>query len=148
MASSPQSFWNCRSWRGLTLTTQPTHSDGEDFLLRCYAVQSWRNWPTFQSAYCLHNRGALMMEVVRTSEESANFYQITRRIIPGNGHLHTGRLEDLKYHLLKELYLLLWLASRHEGNYRIKGHGYKASLLPDLYIGGVDLHTPVAFLKE
>jgi hypothetical protein len=38
---------------------------------------------------------ALMMEAVRTSETSANFYQTTRRNIPEDSHLHTRCRENL-----------------------------------------------------
>jgi hypothetical protein len=34
---------------------------------------------------------ALMMEAVRTSETSVNFYETTRRNIPEDGHLQTRR---------------------------------------------------------
>jgi hypothetical protein len=37
-----------------------------------------------------------MMEAVRTSETSVNFYQSTRRNIPEEIHLHTRRRENLK----------------------------------------------------
>jgi hypothetical protein len=42
---------------------------------------------------------ALAMEAVSTSEMSVNFYQITRRNIPENSHLHTRCRENLKSHL-------------------------------------------------
>jgi membrane-bound lytic murein transglycosylase MltF len=41
---------------------------------------------------------ALMMEAVRSSETSVNFYQTTRRNIPEDSHLHTRRRENLKSH--------------------------------------------------
>jgi hypothetical protein len=44
-------------------------------------------------------RGMLMMEAVRTSETSVNFYETTRRNIPEGCHLHTRRRENLKSHL-------------------------------------------------
>jgi hypothetical protein len=55
----------------------------------------------FRSVYCLHHQGdewlnALMMEAVRTSETSVNFYQTTRRDVPEGCHLHTHRRENLK----------------------------------------------------
>jgi hypothetical protein len=37
-----------------------------------------------------------IMEAVSTSETLVNFYQTTRRNIPGDSHLHTRRSEDLK----------------------------------------------------
>jgi hypothetical protein len=40
-----------------------------------------------------------MMEAANTSETSVNFYQTTRRNIPEDGHLHTRRRENLKFHL-------------------------------------------------
>jgi hypothetical protein len=39
-----------------------------------------------------------MMEAVSTSETSLNFYKATPRNNPEDGHLHTGRRENLKYH--------------------------------------------------
>jgi hypothetical protein len=39
---------------------------------------------------------AMMTEVASTSETSVNFYQITRRYNPEDGHLHTHRRENLK----------------------------------------------------
>jgi hypothetical protein len=42
---------------------------------------------------------ALMMEAVITSEMSVNFYQITRRNIPEDSHLHASRRENPKSHL-------------------------------------------------
>jgi hypothetical protein len=39
-------------------------------------------------------------EAASTSETSANFYQITRRIIPEGSHLRTRRRENLKSHQL------------------------------------------------
>jgi hypothetical protein len=38
------------------------------------------------------------MIAVSTSETSANFYEITRRNIPDDSHLHTLRRENLKSH--------------------------------------------------
>jgi hypothetical protein len=35
------------------------------------------------------NLGALIMEAARTSEMLVNFYQITRRCNPEDGHLHS-----------------------------------------------------------
>jgi hypothetical protein len=39
---------------------------------------------------------ALMMEAVSTSETSVNIYQTTRRNIPEDSHLLTGRREEVK----------------------------------------------------
>jgi hypothetical protein len=39
---------------------------------------------------------ALIMEAVRTSETSVNFYQTTRRYNPEDSHLRTHRRENLK----------------------------------------------------
>jgi hypothetical protein len=44
---------------------------------------------------------ALMMEAISTSKTSVNFYQTTRRNIPENSHLRTGRRENLKSHIIK-----------------------------------------------
>jgi hypothetical protein len=38
------------------------------------------------------------MEAASTCETSVNFYQTTRRSIPGDSHLHTPRRENLKSH--------------------------------------------------
>jgi hypothetical protein len=44
----------------------------------CSLVETdWR----FRGAYCLHRHGVSVMEVVRSSETSVNFYEITRRSI-------------------------------------------------------------------
>jgi hypothetical protein len=43
---------------------------------------------------------ALMMEAASTSETSVNFYQTIRRNNPEDGHLHSRRRENLKFHLL------------------------------------------------
>jgi hypothetical protein len=43
---------------------------------------------------------ALMMEAASTSETSVNFYQITRRNNPEDGHLHTRHHENLKSHYI------------------------------------------------
>jgi hypothetical protein len=40
----------------------------------------------------------LMMEALRTSETSVNFYETTRRNIPEDSHFHTRRGENLKSH--------------------------------------------------
>jgi hypothetical protein len=42
---------------------------------------------------------ALMMEAVRTSETSVNFYQTTRRNIPEENHLQIRHRENLKSRL-------------------------------------------------
>jgi hypothetical protein len=39
---------------------------------------------------------SIMMEAVRISETSVNFYETTQRNIPEDSHLHTRRLENLK----------------------------------------------------
>jgi hypothetical protein len=44
-----------------------------------------------------HRLIALMMGTVSISETSANFYEITRRNIPEDSHLH-ARHENLKFH--------------------------------------------------
>jgi hypothetical protein len=41
---------------------------------------------------------ALMMEAVRTSETSVNFYETTRRNIQEGFHLHTRRRQKIKSH--------------------------------------------------
>jgi hypothetical protein len=41
-----------------------------------------------------------MMEAVITSDTSVNIYQITRRNISEDYHLHTRRRENLKSHIL------------------------------------------------
>jgi nucleoside diphosphate kinase len=43
---------------------------------------------------------ALMMEAVRTSETSVNFYQTTRCNNAEDSHLHTRRRENLKSHMV------------------------------------------------
>jgi hypothetical protein len=43
--------------------------------------------------------GLLMMETVSSSGTLVNIYQTIGRIIPGNSHLHTRRLENLKSHV-------------------------------------------------
>jgi hypothetical protein len=43
-------------------------------------------------------RPALMMEAVRTSETSVNFYETTRGNIPEDSNRHTRRHENLKSH--------------------------------------------------
>jgi hypothetical protein len=40
----------------------------------------------------------LLMEAVKTSETSDNFYETKCRYNPEGGHLHTLRLENLKSH--------------------------------------------------
>jgi hypothetical protein len=40
-----------------------------------------------------------MLEVASITETSADFYQTTQRVSPEDKHLHTRRLENLKYHL-------------------------------------------------
>jgi hypothetical protein len=40
---------------------------------------------------------ALMMEAASTSETSVTFYPPTRHYNPEDSHLHTRRLENLKY---------------------------------------------------
>jgi hypothetical protein len=48
-------------------------------------------------AYCLHYKDiALMMEAASTFETSVIFYQTTRRNIPEDSHLYTGRRENPK----------------------------------------------------
>jgi hypothetical protein len=49
--------------------------------------------------YCaVQSVDALMIEAIRTSETSVNFYQTTRRNIPQDSPHHTRSLENLKYH--------------------------------------------------
>jgi hypothetical protein len=43
---------------------------------------------------------AVMMEAANTSENSADFYQTTRHNNLEDGHLHTRRPENLKFHFL------------------------------------------------
>jgi hypothetical protein len=50
----------------------------------------------FRGPYCLHRKGALMLEAVRTSETLINFYQTTRRYNPEDSYLRTLRRENLK----------------------------------------------------
>jgi hypothetical protein len=50
----------------------------------------------FTGAYWLHHQGALMTEVVSTSETSIYFYQIRRRNIAEDSHFLTCRRENLK----------------------------------------------------
>jgi hypothetical protein len=54
----------------------------------------------FKVAYCLkHQRyHPLMMDAVSSSETSVRIYQITRRNIPEDSHLHTRRPVNLKSH--------------------------------------------------
>jgi hypothetical protein len=42
----------------------------------------------FRGVYCLHPQGALMMELVITSETSDNFCENTCHNIPVDGHLY------------------------------------------------------------
>jgi hypothetical protein len=49
----------------------------------------------------------LMMEAVRTSETSINFYQTTQCNIPEGSHLHTNCHENLKSDLLMDDMLIL-----------------------------------------
>jgi hypothetical protein len=44
---------------------------------------------------------ALMMEAANTSKTSIYFYQTTRRNIPEDSPLHTRRLENMKFHLIR-----------------------------------------------
>jgi hypothetical protein len=44
---------------------------------------------------------ALIMEAISTSETSVNFYQITRRNIPEDSHLHTRCRDNLKSHFVR-----------------------------------------------
>jgi hypothetical protein len=50
----------------------------------------------FRNAYCLII--ALMMKTVSTPETSVHFYQITRRTILEDSHLHSARHDNLKSH--------------------------------------------------
>jgi hypothetical protein len=55
----------------------------------------------------------LMIEAVSSFKTSVNFYQITRRNIPEDRHLHTRRRENLKSRLSIEyqvIFLLLQFA--------------------------------------
>jgi hypothetical protein len=52
----------------------------------CKAIQTQRWWV------------ALMMEAVSTFETLVNFYQITRRNIPEDSHLHNRHHENMKSH--------------------------------------------------
>jgi hypothetical protein len=45
----------------------------------------------FRGAYCLHHQGALMMDVVRTSETSVHFNMTTQLYIPEDSTRHTLR---------------------------------------------------------
>jgi hypothetical protein len=42
----------------------------------------------------------LIMEAASIFKKSVNFYQITRRYIPEDSHLHIHRRENLKSHLV------------------------------------------------
>jgi hypothetical protein len=61
----------------------------------CSLVETDRR---FRGAYCLHYQNDEMMEAVRTSQKTINFYQTTRRNIPEDSHIHTRRRENLKFH--------------------------------------------------
>jgi hypothetical protein len=50
---------------------------------------------------------ALMMETVRNSETSVNFYVSTRRYIPEDSKLHIRRRENLKSHTISRFLLNL-----------------------------------------
>jgi hypothetical protein len=43
-----------------------------------------------------------MMQAASTSETSVNFYRTTRRNNTEDSHLHTHRLEELKFHNFKQ----------------------------------------------
>jgi hypothetical protein len=57
----------------------------------------------FRGTYCFHHQGdeyfRLMMEAVRTSEMSVNFYETARHNNPQDCHFHTRRRENLKSHI-------------------------------------------------
>jgi hypothetical protein len=44
------------------------------------------------------------METANTPETSVNFYQMTRRNIPEDGHLHNRRRENLKFHPVQGMF--------------------------------------------
>jgi hypothetical protein len=46
----------------------------------------------------------LMMEAVRTSEISMKLYQTTQHNIPEDGHLHVHHCENLRAHLVIDLF--------------------------------------------
>jgi hypothetical protein len=46
-----------------------------------------------------------MMEAARTYETLVNFYQTTRCYNPEDSHLHTHRRENLKYYMVRVVYL-------------------------------------------
>jgi hypothetical protein len=62
---------------------------------------------SFRSAYCL------MMEAANTCETSVSFCQSTRRNIRKEGHLHTRRHENLKFHLLGLYLYSTWMYLWH-----------------------------------
>jgi hypothetical protein len=76
---------------------------------------------------------ALMMEAASTSEISINFYQITRRNIPEDSHLHTRCRENLKS------YLVFWLFTRvSEEHALLPFSGLNPELEYTAFISGVN----------
>jgi hypothetical protein len=49
-----------------------------------------------------------MMEAASTSETLVNFYQTTRRNIPGESHLRTRRPKNLKSHKSDHFFSSVW----------------------------------------
>jgi hypothetical protein len=74
----------------------------DDCLLGCCAVSSGRILPTFQRAII-----ALIMEAVRTSETSVNFYETTRCSISGGCYIITRCREKLKFHTNYDIWVAL-----------------------------------------
>jgi hypothetical protein len=66
----------------------------------------------FRGACTLRLEGVLMMDAESASETSANFYKTTLRKIPNEGHLHTRRRENLKYHFINRVFFTSFSSNR------------------------------------
>jgi hypothetical protein len=78
-------------WRALVDKVKNTTAFWD--IAQCSLVQVDR---CFRGTYCLIRAIVLMIEAVRASETSVNFYKSTLHNIPEGCHLHTRRRNNLK----------------------------------------------------
>jgi hypothetical protein len=88
----------CRGGTGVVvcIIMSTASSDMFQLFLFEWMVTYWR-WPSFRMSRWVF---ALMVELVNTSETSADVYETTWHNIPEDSHLNTRRLGNLKSHLL------------------------------------------------
>jgi hypothetical protein len=80
----------------------------------------------FRGLYFLHNQG-IIIQLLKTSETSVNFYQSTWRCKPEDGHLHTHHGKNHKSYFVNIIYN--HLAHTHPDACYMLSHVHKHDLI-------------------